>query len=99
MHFRGDPDENVTGQSYPWRLVCRRGEKINIWINSNSLAISVLLEEDRIILEHAYWLSPMNNTAHINLADLDAKTLPDLDHVNLVLQLKAKRLHLQTGSL
>ena len=74
---------------------CADGEKLNIWVNASSLAISILLEEDGIILEDACWLRPVNNTAHINLAELDAV----LKVVNQALQRKAKRLHLRTDSL
>ena len=51
---------------------CIQGKEINVWISASSLAIGVLLEKNRAVIEGACWLRPMTGAAHINLAELDA---------------------------
>ena len=61
MHGRVQQVNSICGE---W---CVDGEKLNVWINVSSLAIGILLEENRTILVNACWLCPVNNAAHINL--------------------------------
>ena len=61
---------------------CINGEEMNIWVDTSTLALGVLLEKDGIVLEDACWLWPTNDARHINLAELDAV----VKDVNLVLQ-------------
>ena len=61
-------------------------EKLNIWVDASSLAISVLLEEDGTAWKDVCWLHTMN----------DKEFSAMLKRVNLVLQLKSKMFHMQT---
>lgn len=60
---------------------CADRKKLNTWVDMSSLAVSLLQEEDRTILEHAYWLHPINNAVH--MPEFSAM----LKCVNLVLHL------------
>ena len=68
---------------------------MNVWVDASSLAIGVLLEKNGAVIEDACWLRPMNDAAHINLAELDVV----LKGINLVLQWGIKILHVWTDSL
>ena len=57
--------------------------------------IGVLLEKKGAVIEDTCWLWPMNDAAHINLAELD----PVLKGINLALQWGVKVLHVRTDSL
>ena len=74
---------------------CVQGKEINIRVDASSLAIGVLLEKNGAVIEEACLLQPMNDAAHINLAELDAV----LKGVNLALQWQVKKWHMRTGSL
>ena len=74
---------------------CVNGREMSVWVDASSLAIGVLLQSCGTVLEDACWLRPVNDAQHINLAELDAI----LKGINLALQWRAKRLHLQTDSL
>ena len=50
---------------------CMQGDELNVWVDASSLAIGVLLEKNGAAIEDACWLQPMNDAAHINLAELD----------------------------
>ena len=47
-----------------WGDWCVAGEEINLWVDTSSLVMSVVLENRGAILEDAYWLQPiiMHNT-------------------------------------
>lgn len=45
---------------------------MTIWADASGLAIGVALEVDGVIIEDAAWLRPRNDSAHINLSELDA---------------------------
>ena len=72
-----------------------QGKEMNVWVDASSLAIGVLLEKNGAVIEDACWLRPMNDTMHINLAELDMV----LKGINLALQWGVKILHVQTDSL
>ena len=74
---------------------CVQGDELNVWVDASSLAIGVLLEKDGAAVEDACWLRPMNDAAHINLAELDAV----MKGVNLALQWKVRKLRIHTDSL
>ena len=61
---------------------CVQGKEMNVWVDASSLAIGVLLEKNEAVIEDACWLWPMNDAAHINLAELDEV----LKGINLALQ-------------
>ena len=48
-----------------------QGKEINVWVDASSLLIRVLLKKNRAVVKDACWLRPVNNAAHINLAELD----------------------------
>ena len=65
-----------------WGDWCVQGKEMNIWVDTSSLAIRFLLEKNGAVIEDTCWLWPMNDAAHINLAELDTV----LKGINLVLQ-------------
>ena len=65
-----------------------------MWVDTSSLATSVLLEHDNVVFEDACWLQPTNNAQHINLAEFNAA----LRGINLALQWKCKVMLLKTDS-
>ena len=73
---------------------CLDGKEITIWVDASSVAIGVALEMNGTVIEDACWLRPINDTQHINLAELDAA----LKRINLALQWEATVLHLVTDS-
>ena len=50
----------------------RRESPIKVWTDASSIALGVVLEIDNDIVEDASWLRPKNDSAHINLRELDA---------------------------
>ncbi|MCH9663309.1 MAG: aspartyl protease family protein [Gammaproteobacteria bacterium] len=44
---------------------------INVWVDASSLAVGVVLEVCGNVIEDAAWLRPRNDSAHINLGELD----------------------------
>lgn len=66
-----------------------------MWVDASSLAIGALLEMNGSVIEDACWLRPLDDAAHINLAELDAV----IKGVNMALQWKVKELCLHTDSL
>lgn len=65
-----------------------------VWCDASSLAIGVCLEIKGEILEDASWLRREDDSAHINLAELDAV----LRGVNLALVWGVKKLEVMTDS-
>ena len=49
-----------------------QNEICTLWTDASSLALGVVLEEDGDKIEDAAWLRKKDDTAHINLAELDA---------------------------
>ena len=45
---------------------------INVWVDASSIAVGVVLEVSGSVIEDAAWLRPSNDSAHINLGELDA---------------------------
>ena len=74
---------------------CMQGDELNMWVDASTLAIGVLLVKNGAAIEDACWLRPMNDTAHIKLAELDAV----MKGINLALQWKVRKLHRHTDSL
>ena len=72
---------------------CVSGGDVNVCVDTGSLTTSVFLEHDDVVLEDACWLRTINDTQHINLAELDAV----LNVINLALQTKV--MHLKTDSM
>ena len=70
------------------------GKEITVWVDASSVATRVALETNETVIEDAYWLCPINDAQHINLAELDAA----LKGTNLALQWEATVLHLVTDS-
>ena len=70
------------------------GCEVTVWIDTSSLAISVVVKSGDLLIEDACWLQPAHEDKHINLAELDAM----LKGINLALQWKATVLHLKTDS-
>ena len=60
---------------------CVAEKEINLWVDASSLAMGMILENYGIYQEDAYWLQPINDAQHINLAELDAT----MKGINLVL--------------
>ena len=46
--------------------------KRKMWCNVGSLAVGVVLEIDRVVVEDAAWLCKPFGVGHINVAELDA---------------------------
>ena len=61
---------------------CINGNELTVWVDANSLAMGVTLEDNRSIIEDTCRLQPENDTRHINLAELDYI----LKGINLALQ-------------
>ena len=67
------------------------GEELNAWVDTSSLATSMVLERHGDILEDACWLRLTN----INLAELDTT----VKGFNLALQWQARTVHMHTDSM
>lgn len=65
-----------------------------VWCDASSLAVGVCIEIDCDIVEDASWLRKEGDSAHINLAELEAL----LKGVSLALRWNLKRLNLVTDS-
>ncbi|XP_054259447.1 uncharacterized protein LOC128984178 [Macrosteles quadrilineatus] len=70
------------------------GEEGKVWCDASSLAIGVCLEIEGEIVEDASWLRKQHDSAHINLAELEAI----LKGVNLALRWGLKKIVLITDS-
>ena len=73
---------------------CMDGKEITVWVDASSIATGVALETNGTVIEDACWLRPINDTQHINLAELDVA----LKGTNLALQWEATELHLVADS-
>ena len=69
------------------------GQDITIWVDTSSLATSVVIEKSESIAEDASWLRLVYEDRHINLVELNMV----LRGINLALQRKASVIHLQTN--
>ncbi|XP_054285261.1 uncharacterized protein LOC129001833 [Macrosteles quadrilineatus] len=69
-------------------------DKGTVWCDASSLAIGICIEIDGEIVEDASWLRKEDDSAHINLAELEAL----LKGVNLALKWNLKELYLVTDS-
>ena len=67
---------------------------ITIWADASSLAFGVALEIDGNIVEDASWLRPKEDSAHINICELDAV----IRGLNLALRWKRKEIEIRTDS-
>ena len=47
------------------------GKEITVLVDESSIATGMALETNGTVIEDACWLHPINNTQHINLAELD----------------------------
>lgn len=65
-----------------------------VWCDASTLALGVCIEKDDTIIEDASWLRKPNDSAHINLAELEAV----LKGVNLALRWDLKTLRVKTDS-
>ena len=74
---------------------CMQGKERNVWVDASFLAIRVLWEKNRAVIEDTCWLRPMNDAAYISLAELDSV----LNGINLALQWGVKKMHMRTDSL
>lgn len=70
------------------------GEAGVVWCDASTLAIGVVIEKEDIVIEDASWLRKPNDSAHINLAELEAV----LKGVNLALKWDFKSLQINTDS-
>ncbi|XP_054267042.1 uncharacterized protein LOC128989196 [Macrosteles quadrilineatus] len=70
------------------------GEEGKVWCDASSLAIGVCLEIEGEIVEDASWLRKQHDSAHINLAELEAI----LKGVNLALRWGLKKIVFITDS-
>ena len=70
---RRDHDESATDDPTRGHW-CVSRENLNVWVDTNSLAIGVFLEEDKTMLEDVCWLCLMNKAVHINLVEFHVKT-------------------------
>ena len=73
---------------------CIGGQEVTVWVDASSLATSVVVESNGVVVEDATWLQSVHEDKRINLAELDAL----LRGINFALQWKAKVIHLQTDS-
>ena len=68
--------EKVLNRVHKENLECGKwlinGRDFIVWVNTSSLATSVLLEYDWTMVEDACWLWPEKDSQHINLIELDA---------------------------
>ena len=46
--------------------------ELTVWVDANSLAMGIALEDNGSVIEEACWLRPENDAQHIHLAKLDA---------------------------
>ena len=44
---------------------------INVWVDASSIVVGVVLEVNGNVIEDVAWLRPINDSAHINLSELD----------------------------
>ncbi len=86
LHESGDPAHGN------W-LVDPKG-KVTVWTDASNLALGVALEVDGSIVEDASWLRDKQDTAHINLAELDAV----LRGINLTVKWGFREFSLATDS-
>ena len=70
------------------------GNKMNVLVDASSMTTEVALKANESIVEDACWLRPINNSRHINLAELVAA----LKGISLALQWQATVLDLVTNS-
>ena len=73
---------------------CVNGRDFSMWVNTSSLANSVLLKYGATMVEDVCWLQPEKDSQHINLTELDAL----IKGVNLAILWKMTTLHLFTNS-
>ena len=73
---------------------CANGQEVTVWVDASSLATSVAIECDGVIIEDASWLQLVHTNKHINMAELDAV----LQGINLALHWKASMIHLRMDS-
>ena len=73
--------------------ICRGGEGV-IWCDASSLALGVLLEIGGATAEDAAWLRKKGDSAHINVAELDAA----MKGINLALKWGLHEVELKTDS-
>ena len=45
---------------------------INVWVDASNIAMGAVLQIDGAVVEDAAWLQPKNDSAHINIKELDA---------------------------
>ena len=67
---------------------------MKIWVDASSIAIGVALEINGDVVEDATWLRPKNDSAHINISELDAA----IRGINLALRWGKRELTLMTDS-
>ena len=51
---------------------CVDGHEVAVWIDTSSLATSVVVKSGELLIEDACWLRPACENKRINLAELDA---------------------------
>ncbi len=71
-----------------------RGDPVRLWCDASNIATGVVLEVNGKIVEDAAWLTKKNDTAHINVSELDAV----ISGVNLCLKWGIQQFTVMTDS-
>lgn len=71
-----------------------RGDEARVWVDASSLALGVVIEVNRCMIEDASWLDA-EDSSHINMAELDAV----IKGLNLALAWRMKKIDRATDRL
>ena len=77
-----------------WNSPSPSDRPIRVWCDASSLAIGVVVQVGGCVVEDAAWLRKMDDSAHINVAELEAI----IRGMNLAIKWNARRLEVVTDS-
>lgn len=69
-------------------------EKLNLWCDASTLAIGVVLETKNGVIEDACWLRKLNDSSHINVAELEGV----IRGISVAVRWKFKNINIKTDS-